>query len=242
MICMICDDQQKDLEAIEKIVSKYANEHPDVLMDIRCFSNAFEMMEFIEKNGIPEIAILDIYMPGTLGTDIAKQIRSIGQEKTDIIFLTSSSDFAVEAFSIHASDYITKPYSEKRIVEILDRVMAKRKNKTYIPIRYGNEIRRIDVYSLMYAEVRNHNTEFHLDNEISFRSRMTLKELRELIKDIDGFVAVGASYLVNLRFAKSIDKGTLVMVNGDKVPIPRRLISTVKTLYFDFYTKEATGR
>lgn len=81
MICIICDDQQQDLEAIEKIVSKYANEHPDILMDIRCFSNAFEMMEFIEKNGIPEIAILDIYMPGTLGTDIAKQIRSIGQEK-----------------------------------------------------------------------------------------------------------------------------------------------------------------
>lgn len=120
--------------------------------------------------------------------------------------------------------------------------MAKRKNKTYIPIRYGNEIRRIDVYSLMYAEVRNHNTEFHLDNGTSLESRMTLKEVRELIKEIDGFVAVGASYLVNLRFAKSIDKGTLVMVNGDKVPIPRRLISTVKTLYFDFYTKEATGR
>lgn len=49
MICIICDDQQQDLEAIEKIVSKYANEHPDILMDIRCFSNAFEMMEFIEK-------------------------------------------------------------------------------------------------------------------------------------------------------------------------------------------------
>lgn len=242
MICMICDDQQKDLEAIEKIVSKYANEHPDVLMDIRCFSNSFEMMDFIEKNGVPEIAILDIFMPGILGTDVAKQIRSMGREETDIIFLTTSSDFAVEAFSMHASDYITKPYTEKRITEILERVTAKRKNKIYMPVRCGNELRRIDIYSMMYVEVRNHNTEFHLDNGTSLESRMTLKEVRELIKEIDGFIAVGVSYIVNLRFVQSVSEGTLIMTNGDKVPIPRRLRASVKALYFDFYTKEATGR
>lgn len=242
MICMICDDQQKDLEAIEKIVSRYANEHPDILMDIRCFSNAFEMMEYIEKNGVPEISILDIYMPGVLGTDIAKQIRNMGREETEIIFLTSSSDFAVEAFSIHASDYITKPYTEERITEILDRVTDRQKNKIYIPIRCGNEIHRINIYSLMYVEVRNHNTEFHLVGGTILVSRMTLKEVRQFIKDIEGFVPVGVSYVVNMRFVHSVSETTLLMTDGERVPVPRRLRASVKTLYFDFYTKEAMRR
>ena len=71
---------------------------------------------------------------------------------------------------------------------------------------------------------------------------MTLTELKALFQGASGLVAIGASYIVNLRCVQSVLPAALAMVNGETVPVPRRLRSEVKQQYFDFYTREATGR
>ena len=71
---------------------------------------------------------------------------------------------------------------------------------------------------------------------------MTLTELKALLLNTDGFVAIGASYIVNLRCVQSLLPAAVVMADGETVPVPRRLRSEVKQQYFDFYTREATGQ
>lgn len=66
--------------------------------------------------------------------------------------------------------------------------------------------------------------------------------MRQLFQQVSGFAAVGASYLVNLRCVQSILETTLEMTNADQIPVPRRLRGELKKQYFDFYTKEATGK
>ena len=53
---------------------------------------------------------------------------------------------------------------------------------------------------------------------------------------------VGASYIVNLRCVQNLLETTLEMANGETVPVPRRLRGALKKQYFDFYTREATGK
>ena len=181
-------------------------------------------------------------MPGVLGTDIAREIKRKSEDAADIIFLTASADFAVEAFALHVNDYLTKPYTKKRLVDTLDRVMEKRRRRLYIPLQCGNEIHRIDLYSVTYVEARDHILEIHLKSGNCFKTRMTLTELKKRFRGASGFAALGASYIVNLRCVQSLLPAAVVMADGETVPVPRRLRSEVKQQYFDFYTKEATGR
>ena len=239
MICMICDDQKSELETIKRIVLEYTQEHPELSMFVYCFSSSFDMMEEIDKIGTPDIALLDICMPDALGTEIARKIQSKSENGTDIVFLTTTPDFAVEAFSLHVSDYLTKPYTKERLTDALDRVMEKRRRRLYVPIRCENEIRRIDLHSVVYIEARNHRLEIHLKSGNCLETRMTLKELKERFQGIGGFTTVGASYIVNLRCVQSISSAALEMTGGGCIPVPRRLRGEVKKQYFDFYTKEA---
>ena len=156
MLCMICDDQKSELETVQKLVAGYAEAHPDLLLSVRCFSSPFDMLDEIDRSGAPDIALLDICMPGALGTEVAREIQRKRQDVTDIVFLTNSPDFAVEAFALHVDDYLTKPYTKKRLVDTLDRVMEKRRRRLYIPLQCGNEIHRIDLYSVTYVEARDH--------------------------------------------------------------------------------------
>lgn len=96
MLCMICDDQKSELEMMQKIISDYAGEHPDLFLAIQCFSNPFDMLEEMSRSGAPDIALLDICMPGVLGTEAAREIQSKSGGTTDIIFLTTSPGFAVK--------------------------------------------------------------------------------------------------------------------------------------------------
>ena len=237
MLRMICDDQKSELETVQKLLEDYAGEHPDLFLSIRCFSNPLDMLDEMDRSGAP-----DIGMPGVLGTDIAREIKRKSEDVTNIIFLTASADFAVEAFALHVNDYLTKPYTKERLTDTLDRVIEKRRRRLYIPIQCGNEIHRMDVYSVAYAEARNHSLEIHLKPGNCLKARMTLTELKALFQGASGLVAIGASYIVNLRCVQSVLPAALAMANGDTVPVPRRLRSEVKQQYFDFYTREATGR
>lgn len=242
MICMICDDQINEPERMEQIVSAYAKENPELSLSVQCFSSPFDMLEEINRRGAPDVALLDICMPGVLGTEIAREIQSKSEDGTDIIFLTTSSDFAVEAFALHVKDYLTKPYTKERLLNTLNRVIEKRRNRLYAAIPCGNEIHRIDLYTVLYAEAKNHDIEIHLESGKCLKTRMTLTELKGQLQGIGGFAAVGASYIVNLRCVQSLLPTTLIMTTGEAIPVPRRLRSELRKQYFDFYTKEATRR
>lgn len=242
MICMICDDQKSELEKIEQIVTEYAKARSQISLVIKCFLNPLDMLNEIGKSGAPDIAVLDICMPGVLGTEIAREIQNKSEDGTDIIFITNSSDFAVEAFAIRANDYLTKPYTKQRLTNTLDRVIENRRNRLYVTVPCGREIYRIDLYEVVYAEAKNHCVEIHLRKGRCLKTHTTLTELKKMFLPVSGFASVGASYFVNLRCVQSLRETMFEMSNGDKIPIPRRLRGEMKKQYFDFYTKEATGK
>lgn len=116
----------------------------------------------------------------------------------------------------------------------------KRRRCRYVLFPCGNEIHRIDLYSVAYLEARNHNLEIRLQSGGCFKTRVTLTEIKELFRELSGFVVVGASYIVNLRCVQRVLPTVLVMAGGETIPVPRRLRSEVRRQYFDFYAKEAT--
>ncbi|MBL8297382.1 MAG: response regulator transcription factor [Rhodanobacteraceae bacterium] len=68
----------------------------------------------------PELVLLDIQMPGLIGTDVLQQVR----HKPQVIFTTAYSQHAVTAFELGALDYLLKPFGEARLGAALERVRA----------------------------------------------------------------------------------------------------------------------
>jgi two-component system LytT family response regulator len=69
----------------------------------------------------PDLMLLDIQMPGCSGIDVA---ACLPRPRPQIIFCTAFDQHAVDAFELHAIDYLLKPISRVRLAEALDRVRA----------------------------------------------------------------------------------------------------------------------
>ena len=82
-------------------------------------------------------------MPIVNGVEVAKEIRSFNPE-AKIIFLTSSPEFAVESYSVNATDYILKPVKEDRFFSVLDNLLMDiQKPQEELTIKTKNSINRI---------------------------------------------------------------------------------------------------
>jgi DNA-binding LytR/AlgR family response regulator len=79
--------------------------------------NGKEALELIESKH-PEIAFLDIRMPGLSGMDVARRIAA----SCHIVFVTAYDQYAVQAFEREAVDYLLKPVSKERLMQTIGRL------------------------------------------------------------------------------------------------------------------------
>ncbi len=237
----ICDDNSRDLHHIAENLRTYSSLHTEYGIEFNTFSSAFEMLDSFAKTGSPDIALLDVCMPGMLGTELARDILRCS-ENTDIIFLTTSADYAVDAFSIHAADYIQKPYTQEKFNDSLDRVISMRQDRTWLLLSCNGELHRIALEEILYIETIGKNRVFFLASGKKLPVRMTSAQLQETISGGEGMVFCGASFVVNLRHVRCFSGADLVIDNGALIPIPRRVRSQLKQEFFNFYLKEAKNR
>ena len=108
MKILLVDDEQLQLLRLERACKK-------VLPDATYFSytNPINALEEQENNKI-DLAFLDIEMPKINGIQLAKKLKK-NNPGIKIIFVTAYNEYALEAFKVHASGYITKPVNESKI-------------------------------------------------------------------------------------------------------------------------------
>jgi two-component system, LytTR family, response regulator len=70
----------------------------------------------------PDLLLLDIQMPGSSGIDVA---ACLPEPRPHVIFCTAHDQHAVDAFELHAVDYLLKPISRARLAQALDRARAR---------------------------------------------------------------------------------------------------------------------
>ena len=83
-------------------------------------ANGLEALRAIEEEA-PQVAFLDIRMPGLTGLELAHRIDA----RTHVVFVTAYDQYAVEAFDRDAVDYLLKPVSDERLARSIERLKAK---------------------------------------------------------------------------------------------------------------------
>ena len=146
MKAILVDDEKAMLLIIKKMISKI----PEIEI-VGAFQSSGEAYKFIEVNSV-DIAFIDIKMPEESGLDLAKRIMS-EFEKIDIIFLTSYKEYALDAFDVHAVDYIVKPISKERLVRTIKRIMQRRIFS--LPYNDDEELVKLSIYCLGGLDIRD---------------------------------------------------------------------------------------
>ena len=113
---IIVDDE---LPALTKL--RYLLEPYNDFELIGAFDNADDVLDSIEELR-PQVAFLDIAMPGHNGMELASILQSRSTDRIKIIFITAFDQYAVSAFEINATDYLLKPVSKERFHKSILRI------------------------------------------------------------------------------------------------------------------------
>jgi len=110
MNILAVDDEHLALETLSKTIGKVA---PGA--QVRCCESSAKALELV-KDFSPDVAFLDIEMPGLNGLELADRLKSDVNKRINIIFTTGYSEFVEPAFmKLRSSGYLMKPITENKV-------------------------------------------------------------------------------------------------------------------------------
>jgi len=195
-------------------------------------------LESLDKTGGCDIALLDICMPEILGTGVAKEIR-IRRDKTEIIFLTTSNEYAVDAFALRAAHYLLKPFTQEQFDEAMDRAMAGIDDETAKKIAVkpeGGGVQLVDIGEILYIESQKHILTVYTQTGSCTEGQRSLTRFTEELEKLSPgqFIVPYKGYIVNLCAVRVIEPERIVLRGGKSVPIPKRRYRELQNIYFDY--------
>jgi len=230
----ICDDDINERDEVVSLLQTYSLQK-EISFIYHLFENGFSLVESVEAGTDYDIIVLDILMPGMTGIETARQIRKVN-EAVKIIFLTSSSDFAVDSYAVGAYYYLLKPVEKKNFYFILEKAFRSKKqqDQTSILVNDGRSIKRIVLSELVYCEIIRRTIAFHLADGTVIQAPGTLAELEQTILPYPFFVKPHRSFLVNLRHVTEVTSHELKTDIKEAVPLSRKRYDEICHAYLDY--------
>lgn len=232
MLIAICDDEQRELEAIDAALTAAALElSADI--EIAAYPSGAALVEAVEGGVRPALAVLNIYMGEENGVKTAGVLCGL-IPGLPCAFLTTSRDFAVEAFSLDALHYIMKPVTVEKLKELLERFFTHVERPPRclaLPDQQGE--RQVPLEQICYLLGQDRGIEIHLQTGREWFPCLFRQAAEQLVDEAD-FVQISRSCFVNLNEVLHLGNANCHLKNGEALPISRRERQTVQTRYNDF--------
>lgn len=244
---LVVDDE----EPARRLLCEYLAARPEVEVVGEC-ANGFEAVKAVTELS-PDLLFLDIQMPKLDGFEV---LELLGDDVPVVIFVTAYDQYALQAFEVHAVDYLLKPFTAERLAEALARVRpatpapelpvaeltraarsgAARPEAPFadrVLVREGSRIHVIPVEKLDYVEAQDDYVVFVAGGG-KLRKQQTLTRLAGTL-DPGRFVRIHRSYLLNLdRLARlelyAKDSRVAILRDGTRLPVSRSGYGRLKGL------------
>ena len=236
----LCDDEPEILNKLEKQIQRYAAERQ---LDIRVekYQSSRALADRLKEGAVYQFYILDMLMPEIDGIALGKEIRS-RDSSAAIIYLTSSADFAFQAFGVFAQRYLLKPIQQKDLEEALEAAIGSfMKKQETLNVNTPKGIRKILYQEIEYIENISRTLHIHTTDGQEIVSRFLRQsfenEIKELL-DCRDFLQIHKSFVVNLRYIKIYGPYAVTMQSGEELPISKSRQVGVKRRYLGYVSEE----
>ena len=235
----IIDDIASDAEQLKRIITSYF-ENRQIPTEIRYFSSAEAFFDDYRPGNF-QILFLDIYMDGITGMEAARRIRNQSDDCI-LVFVTTSSEFAVESYDVNAAYYLLKPFQPEKLCQILDSFRLKEAlHARYIEIISDRVPVRVPLQSILYADTFRNAVSLHTDAG-PLLSNLTFHKFEEQIRDCHNFLSCYRGCMVNMdRIQEATDDGFL-LDNGETVQIRKRGSAAIRKAYLQYLFSSGEGK
>lgn len=247
---LIVDDEALARARIRKALAGEAD--VEIIGDCTDGPSALEHIQ----NQHPDLVFLDVQMPEVSGFDVLRALPA--EQWPAIIFVTAHDSYALEAFEVHAVDYLLKPFKEARFRQAIQRVRKHLENSeglvmnqrfqqwlqdqeqtsgypTRLTVRSGERAVFVAVDDIDYIEAAANYAILHVGatNHV-LRETLTSLEARLSPKS---FFRVNRSAIVNLYRVKAVQSATIgdhavVLKNGKELSLTRGVREIQRRLEF----------
>ena len=197
-----------ELMMLEDLVDTIHKVRPEAQVD--SFQFPSKLLEFVKQTDTIDIAFLDVEMPKMNGIETAKEIKKIFP-KVNIIFVTGYDKYMKDAFALHSSGYVTKPFTEQSIRKELDNL----RNPLTEEVPTGLAAQCFGTF------------EITMDGEPLKFERSKTKEMLAYLVDRHGASVTSGELCAVLWEDKDVDKGT----NHYLQVLKKDLIDTLKAIH-----------
>lgn len=231
----ICDDNPSDAARIQALTQRFAEAHPEYPLRVQSFSSAFDLLEYMEKQGGFDLYLLDVLMPDLTGTEAAQRIRDRG-ETVEVLFLTVSREYALDAFEVDAGGYLVKPLKWERFEQVMLAAVRRLSapEVSCIPLKTREGLRKLLLRDLVSVESFNHERICTLADGSRLVTADTLTSLMERLSCDTRFFSPHRAYIINLEHIAALDASFVLMSTGLRIPVARASAAALKKAYLDY--------
>ncbi len=234
----ICDDEPKTLQCLKEAVARYGK-RKNLDLAVELFASSRDLEAQIETRPF-QIYILDMLMPQMNGIELGQSVRKADAQAV-IIYLTSTMDFAYQAFGVFAQRYLLKPLKEPELYEAMDFAAANiHKLHMALNVNTSDGIQRVFYHEIEYVE--NAARALHIfatdGKEIVSRLlRRSFENDMECLLQSREFIQTHKSFIVNLNYVKLYSQGQITMRSGAQIPVSKSRQSETKRAYLQYISE-----
>lgn len=227
----ICDDNENQIRELRRLLDEWSSDKPFALAIDEYISA--ESFLFSYPDNPCDLLLLDIEMKQLNGMELARKLRC-ESDMLPIVFITGYSEYIGDGYEVEALHYLLKPVDKQKLFAVLDRYIKRRTPENEITIKCEDKTLHILPDMIIYCEAVGKKTHIHTKEQVLICETGIGKFSSNLGSD---FISCHRSYVVNLRYVRSIGKMEIALDNGETVPLSRRLYKDINERFIQFYTK-----
>ena len=229
----VCDDDKEFRNILRDIISGYFYDRK-FEYSIGDYSSGEELLSETVDVTQYQIIFLDINMDGMDGIRTAEKLR-ISCPNTFLVFVTAFINYTLDGYKVEAIRYVLKDncHLKDNVHEALDVIISKMNRVTkYIEYKFNVGVRRVYPENIIYVESNLHKLIFHvnMDNENTYSIYKKLDDVESELSD-NYICRIHKSYLVNMRYAKHLERYSIQMYNNIILPVAQKKYMAVKLCF-----------
>ena len=178
-----------------------------------------------------DVIVLDIFMGGITGVEVAKEIRRTDRE-VKLVFCSHSNEFAAESYEVNAQYYLLKPATPGSIANMLRHLNLELiQLRQFVTLPDGTDMILRDI---LYTEYYNHVVTVYMKHKEPYRIRINHTTMEDLLVPCGFIHSPSKGILVNFHEVIDATDDSFTMSDGTVLPISRRKSKDIQSVYIKF--------